>query len=256
VEQLWLPRASAVGPARAEVLIRPFDGPREIPDAIAWGVSVADRAVDDGTDLLLLSIGSDGSDGPDSSAGSAGSTWSVLAAHLLDIDPVEAMGWPVPGELSDADWIAQVAALRDGLRGVRGIRDQPERLLEVLDSPALAAGTGLLLQASSRRTPALLDGPGATACGLLAHRVARATRNWWRPTDAGASQLHDRVLADLRLTPLTRFGLKAEDGTAARIGLALLETGITRAIETAADDLSGGDADGDELAGHELDDVT
>jgi hypothetical protein len=146
VEQLWLPRPSSAGPARAEVLIRRFDAPRSIPEATAWGVSVANDAVDDGTDLILLSIGPDEQGEPDDSA------WRVLAAHLLDIDPVEAMGWPVPGTLSDADWIAQVAAVRDGLRAVRGIRDEPDRLLEALDNPALAAGTGLLMQAAARRT--------------------------------------------------------------------------------------------------------
>jgi Phosphoribosyltransferase len=245
VEQLWLPRPSSVGPARAEVVVRGFDAPPEISEATAWGVAMADDAVDAGTDLLLLSVRLQEGD----EQGDTG--WHVLAAHLLDVDPVEAMGWPVPGEFSDADWIVQVAAIRDGLRPVRGIRDQPERLLEVLDSPSLAAGTGLLLQAAARRTPALLDGPGAAACALLAHRIARPTRSWWQATDGGGSVLHDRVLAELRLDPLTRLGLRIEDGTAARIGLGLLEAAITRAIEGADGDLTEA-----EPGAHDLTDMT
>jgi nicotinate-nucleotide--dimethylbenzimidazole phosphoribosyltransferase len=215
---------------------RPFEAPGVIPDAIAWGVTAADAAADGGTDLILLSVGT------------AVPSWPVLAAHLLDLDPVEAMGWPVAGGLSDADWIIRVAAIRDGLRAVRGIRDQPERLLEALDDPGLAAGTALLVQAAARRTPVLLDGPGAAACALLAHRVARATRSWSQPTDAGASVLHDRILEELRLTPLTRFALVAEDGTAARIGLGLLETAVARAIESADDDLADDDLSDEDLA--------
>jgi nicotinate-nucleotide--dimethylbenzimidazole phosphoribosyltransferase len=226
-------------------VIRRFDAPRSISDATDWGVAVADDAVDDGADLFLLSLPLDEPDDPSQIK------WQVLAAHLLDIDPVEALGWPVPGRLSDQDWIAQVAAIRDGLRPVRGIRDQPERLLEALDSPALAAGTGLLLEAAARRTPTLLDGPGATACALLAHRVARATRSWWQATDAGASVLHDRMLTDLRLDPLTKFALKGEDGTAARIGLGVLETAIARALEGEDDDPSD-----DELDENDLSDMT
>jgi Phosphoribosyltransferase len=218
VEQFWLTRPSSVAPAGAEVVIRRFDAPRDVADAVRWGVSVADDAVDDGTDLILLSIEDD-------------ARWQVLSAHLLADDAVEAMGWPGASGLSDADWIVRVAAIRDGLRGLRGIGDEPERLLERLGSCALAAGTGLLLQAAARRTPALLDGPGAATCALLADRVARAGRAWWQPTDAAADVLHDRVLAELRLTPLTRFGLRTEDGTAARIGLALLETAIARREE-------------------------
>jgi NaMN:DMB phosphoribosyltransferase len=184
--------------------------------------------VDDGTDLLLVSLTPEDRDDVG---------WQVLAAHLLDLDPVEAIGWPSADRSTDREWVERVAAIRDGLRRVRGIRNQPERLLTELDSPALAAGTGLLLQAAARRTPALLDGPGAAACALLAHRVARASRSWWQAADAGHRELHDRVLTDLRLTPLTRFGLPAEDGTAARIGLHLLETALSRAIESADEDL-------------------
>ena len=228
VEQLWLSRPSAVAPANAEVVIRRFEAPTSIPDAITWGVAVADDAVDDGTDLLLVSLSSEDRDDV---------SWQVLAAHLLDLDPVEATGWPTADGTTDREWIDRVAAIRDGLRRVRGIRNQPERLLAELNSPALAAGTGLLLQAAVRRTPAVLDGPGAAACALLAHRVGRASRSWWQAADAGDRGLHDRVLTDLRLTPLTRLGLPTEDGTAARIALGLLETALSRAIESANDGL-------------------
>lgn len=243
VEQLWLPRPSPVAPARAEVVIRRFDAPEEIEDALDWGVAVADDAVDDGTDLILLSLTPQ--DREDVS-------WQVLAVHLLDIDLVEATGWPSADRVTDRQWVDRVASIRDGLRAVRGIRNQPEQLLTALGSPALAAGTALLLQAAARRTPALLDGPGAAACALLAHRVARAGRSWWQSTDAGAVGLHDRILTDLRLTPLTRFALPGEDGTAARIGLGLLETALSRAIQDADPDQDGGELD-DGTPGPELD---
>ena len=229
VVQLWL-SGPAIGPqASAELVVRPFDAPKTVPEAIEWGVAMADAAVDEATDLLLVSIGSENRD-------EIG--WQVLAAHLLDLDPLEAIGWPTADRTTDPEWVQRVAGVRDGLRRVRGIRNQPERLLEVLDSPALAAGTGLLLQAAARRTPALLDGPGAAACALLAHRVGRASRNWWQACDAGHRGLHDRVLTELRLTPLTRFGLPVEDGTAPRLGLALLETALNWATEDPDDEAS------------------
>ncbi len=227
VEQLWLSRPSSAGPARAEVLIRRFDAPDDVLEALSWGVSTADDAVDDGTDLVLLSV-------PDDTP--AAPRWPVLAAHLLGLDAVEAMGWPAVTGLGDARWVSEVAALRDGLRSVRGLQEQPELLLETLGSPALAAGTALLLQTAARRTPVLLDGPGAAACALLAHRVARAAANWWLAADAGLGPLTEKVQAELRLVPLTRLGLRAEDGTAARIGLELLETAVARAVSGAGDE--------------------
>jgi nicotinate-nucleotide--dimethylbenzimidazole phosphoribosyltransferase len=144
-----------------------------------------------------------------------------------------------------------VAAIRDGLRRLRGIHNQPELLLKTLGNPALAAGTGLLLQAVARRTPVFVDGPGAAACALLAHRIARPARTWLQSTDGGADPLHDRVLSELRLPPLTQFRLKATigddesapldvaseqprptsaDGTGARVALFLLETAVARSL--------------------------
>jgi hypothetical protein len=68
--------------------------------------------------------------------------------------------------------------------------------------------------------------------------------------------LQDLILDDLRLTPLTRFGLSAEDGTAARIGLGLLETAVARAIESADDDLDDEDLDENGLNDDDLADMT
>jgi len=227
VEQLWSSRVEGFPPAQAEVVIHRFGAPGDVQEAIAWGVRAADQAVDRGTDLVLLSLQDDAS-------------WPVLSAQLLGLDPVEAMGWPEGGGLSDRDWIDRVGAIRDGLRGLRPLGEQPEPLLEQVNSPALAAGTGVLLRAAARRTPVLLDGPGAATCALLADRIARAARTWWQASDAAAGPLHDRMLSELRLTPLTRLGLGAEDGTAARIGLGLLETAIARAADR---DCAGGSVD-------------
>jgi hypothetical protein len=227
VEQLWLSRPSSAGSARAEVILRRFDAPPDVTDALAWGIASADDAVDDGTDLILLSVPPAA---PDDVAG------YVLAGQLLGLDAVEAMGWPHQAGVGDEDWVDIVGRIRDGLRRVRGLRDQPQELLEALGSPSLAAGTALLLRSAARRTPALLDGPGAAACALLASRIADAGRSWWHAADVGGPALSERVLEELRITPLTDLGLWDEDGTAARIGLTLLETAIERAIDRADDE--------------------
>jgi hypothetical protein len=218
VERLWLARPPTLS-VEAEVVTHRFDAPADIPAALDWGIAAADRAVDAGTDLILLSLEPEDRDHIG---------WRVLVAHLLALDAQTAVGPPGPDRISDATWIEHVAAVRDGLRAVRGIRNQPELLLERLGRPALAAATGLLVQASARRTPILLDGAGAAAAALLAHRVARVARTWWQASDAGGSALHTRALTDLRLTPLTALRITTEDGTAAGTGLGLLEAALAR----------------------------
>jgi len=210
VEHRWVPGPVALAPpSRAPVWEFPPEVPPTVADAYAWGAAAADAAADAGTDLLLVSVAD------------AAAT-ATLGAHLLGFDPVDAIGWPARAGLDDATWIADVAALRDGLRRVRE-QFEPTTLLEDLGSPAVAAGVGLLLQAGVRRTPVMLDGAGAVACAQLAYRVTRRVRGWWQVAQSNGSVLHDAALEKLLLEPLLRLDVHAEDGTAARLALAVLE---------------------------------
>jgi NaMN:DMB phosphoribosyltransferase len=227
VEQLWQSHPggpSGAAGTRADVVLREFDAPDDVAEALSWGISVANDSADDGTDLILLSVPPSGPDDID---------WYVLVGQLLGLDAVEAIGWPHGAGLDDQDWIVTVGHVRDGLRRTRGLREHPQKLLAALGSRPLAAATGVLLQAAARRTPALLDGPAAAACALLVSRIAGAGSNWWQAADLGGAVLNERVLEELRIEPLTRLGLWDEDGTAARIGLTLLETALARRLAQA-----------------------
>lgn len=187
--------------------VEPADG---VPAGLRAGVDLADDLADRGVELLLLSV-----DEPIPAR--------VLAAELLGLDAVEACGWPLARGLDDRAWMEEVAAVRDGLFRTRGLRGNPGALLTALGSPQLAAATALLLQAALRRTPVLLDGPGAVAAALLARRSARIASAWWQAAQRTDDPVHSRALASLDLTPLVALGVDAEDGTCALIALALLD---------------------------------
>lgn len=213
---LTTPLAAAVRLPVRRVPLMPGDTVRA---ALAWGVAMGDALADEGTDLLLLAV--------DDTPGRR-----VLAAALLGADAVDALGWPLQedaartpqlaGLIDDAQWMADVTALRDGLRAVRGLRDDPVALLDGVGSTMLAAATGLLLESAARRTPALLDGPGAAAAGLLVRELAWEAPDWWQMVPAVPDPLHERVLAMLRMTPLPGPALAVEDGTAAVLAVDLL----------------------------------
>lgn len=190
-----------------------LDPPTDVAAAVDWGVATADRLADSGTELLLVSA-------PDAVAA------RVLAAHLFNLDAVEASGWPGSYGVDDDTWMDDVTAIRDGLRDVRGIRGgpgRPDETLAAIASPVIAAATALLLQAAVRRTPALLDGPGAATAALLGGRLSLHAPAWWQPGHLTEHPLHARCLDWLRLEPLTRLGVAAEDGTGALLGLGVLD---------------------------------
>jgi nicotinate-nucleotide--dimethylbenzimidazole phosphoribosyltransferase len=214
------PPARAVGfgvtsplpdPARLPVRRLPWDHPSSPREALAWGVTAADAVVDEGADLLLVAV--------DEPRGRR-----VLAAELLGTDAVDALGWPVPVDdvIDDARWMSDVVDLRDGLRAVKGLAGDPAALLDALGDARLAAATGLLLGAAARRTPVVLDGPGAATTALLVRSLAWEAPDWWQVAPAAAEPLQERVLGVLRMTPLPLPVVAVEDGTRALLGAELV----------------------------------
>jgi nicotinate-nucleotide--dimethylbenzimidazole phosphoribosyltransferase len=216
--QLWAAAPAPVATPEATVSMRSFEAGDDVHAAVVLGLAAADEAVDDGTDLVLLSVPAQGV------------AAAVLAAHLLGLDAVDAQGWPRAERLSDDGWTAKVARLRDGRRRLHGAEDADE-IAARLGDPGIAAGTAVLLRCAARRTPVLVEGLAGAVCGLLAQRAARTSRQWWLPADGPAegsayAGLHDRVLTHLRHEPLLRLGLPVDDGTGVRLGLTLLETAL------------------------------
>jgi hypothetical protein len=198
----------------------------EVDDAIAWGLAEADQAADAGTDLVLLALDD-------------AEPWRALAADLMAMDAVEASGWPADREVSDEQWMDEVTDLRNRLWGLRGLRAQPADLLRALGSPAVAAAAALLVAVTARRTPVLLDGPGAAAVALLGLRTTYAAPRWWLAAHAGDDRLHERILGSVGLEPLTGLDVRLADGTAALAGLALLDAAV--ALLAPSDLLAEGD---------------
>lgn len=192
----------------ARALALPRGG--SVDDALEWGLGVADRAADLGTDLVVLCVDD-------------ATPWRALAADLLGMDAVEASGWPDERGQSDEAWMDEVAGLRDRLRDLRGLRAQPSDLLRALGSPSVAAATAVLVGSTARRTPVLLDGPGAAAVALLGVRVNYAAPRWWQAAHRGSDRLHERILGSLGVEALTGLGIRRVDGTASLVALALLD---------------------------------
>ena len=178
-------------------------------DALAWGVATADEAAGSGVELLALTVA-------DPLAA------RLVAAELMGLDPVEACGWPQDRDQDDDDWMDEVTVLRDGLRRTRGLRGDLGALLEAVGSAPMAAAAALAVQATVRRVPLLLDGPGAASAALLARRTAYTANQWWLAAHGEADVLHGRTLRSLSLDPITSLGIVVEDGTAARLGLGVL----------------------------------
>jgi nicotinate-nucleotide--dimethylbenzimidazole phosphoribosyltransferase len=199
--------------------------------AIRAGARVADDEVDSGADLLIAAA-----------AGPAGPSSDVVVSIMALTEPVKVVG--LSTNLSDAQWMTWVAAVRDArLRGLPH-RHEVAELLATVGGLELAALTGFLLRAAARRTPVLLDGVAAAAAALLAREVAPNVVRWWQPGAGSTRPAHALALEEFAGMPILGLQLRVEDGVGAVLAVPLL-----RAAARAVTELT------TEVAAAEFDDV-
>jgi nicotinate-nucleotide--dimethylbenzimidazole phosphoribosyltransferase len=164
--------------------------------SLETGAARADDAADRGADLLVVSGSGDQADG------------LVVAAVLLDLEPVRAVGTAVSG-----DWTRLTVVVRDALRVHRRHRADPLTLLEALGGGPVAELAGLLARAAERRTPVVLDGSPLVAAGaLVGARLAPGAAAWWLAGSAPPSPAGRACHRELGLSPLLELDLAAPAG--------------------------------------------
>jgi len=220
---------AVIGPVDPSVRILADDarvGLRDLAadgDAFAAGVAAADDEVDGGADLLVLAA-------RDTTLAPA-----VAVGLLTNAEPVALLPRGASAVDSEA-WIARAERLRDARRDVAALRHAPADLLETLHSAALAAATGFLLRAVTRRTPVVLDGTAALAAALLCYEVQPRAAQWWRVSDSSEDAVHARAVEYLLEQPVLGLGASSGDGVAGLLAVTVLRTAAELAGTKGDDD--------------------
>jgi nicotinate-nucleotide--dimethylbenzimidazole phosphoribosyltransferase len=200
------------------------DGPampaEQVEAALEYGWRLAEQAVDEGDELLVLGAIGDGAET------AAAAVTAVLApnsepAGLLARVRTE---W---GRIDDVAWMRRCAAVRDAVYRVKArTRTTGRAVLTELGGPDLATATGILLGAAARRTPVLLDGPVGAAAALVARNLAAPSRHWCLLPDHGGHPTVARVAEVLGLTPWLDLRLELGEGATALAALPLLNAAL------------------------------
>ncbi|WAX58049.1 nicotinate-nucleotide--dimethylbenzimidazole phosphoribosyltransferase [Jatrophihabitans cynanchi] len=181
----------------------------DLAAAGAAGASVADDEAERGTDLVVAAV-----------TGSAIAA-AVAVSVLTDLEPVRVLARGAHAVDASA-WMRRAAEVRDTRLRVRGQRHEPGALLAELGDPVLAAAAAFVLRAAARRTPVLLDGPGAVAAALVGfEQYPRAVR-WWVAADRIDDPVHTQAVATMGLRCVLDLGLTLGDGTAGLLALPVL----------------------------------
>ncbi len=208
------------GPDRTPVAAPIEDGlavtPTRVDAALRRGLRLADAAIDEGTDLIVLAA---------AGAGQQAAAAAVVAANVT-AGPAALLPrvYQPGGKIDDEAWMVRCGAVRDALRGMRGQARDARAVLAALAGEDIAVAVGVLVAASARQVPVLVDGPVGIAAAVTARDISAVTRHWTllaehgnHPTvKAGADMLGAAPLLDLR------FGLG--EGVAALAALPLIQS--------------------------------
>lgn len=211
------------GPDRTPVAAPIEDGlavtPTRVDAALRKGLRLADAAIDEGTDLIILAAGGAGQQAAAAAVVAANATAGPAALLPRVYQP--------GGTIDDEAWMVRCGAVRDALRGMRGQARDARAVLAALAGEDIAVAVGVLVGASARRVPVLIDGPVGIAAAVTARDISAVTRHWTllaehgnHPTvQAGADILGATALLDLR------FGLG--EGVAALAALPLIQSALS-----------------------------
>jgi nicotinate-nucleotide--dimethylbenzimidazole phosphoribosyltransferase len=201
------------------------DGPaltaEAVESALRYGWRLAEEAVDDGVEVIVLAS---------CGAGTETAAAAVLAT-TAGAEPAAVLGRVITpgGQVDDPAWMIRCGAVRDALHRSRRSPRGPKDVLAELGGGDMAIAAGILLGATARRTPVLLDGPLGVAAGLITRDLAGQSRHWCLLPDHGGHPAV-RLAADvLGLTPLLDLRLDLGEGATALATLPLLRTALTLA---------------------------
>lgn len=175
--------------------------------ALAAGAEIADNEIDAGADMII--------------PGDIGVANTTVAAAVYGTftrtEPVKAIGRG--SGINDEVWKVKVAAIRDAMFRVRGLRNDTERVCAELTGPDFACLVGIIAQSAARRTPLLIDGAYSAVAAYVAERLAPGAKDWILAAQVTDEPAHAGCLEALGLTPVLTLDIKTGQGAGALAAL-------------------------------------
>lgn len=198
------------------------DGPlldeTELDAALRLGRETADRAIDAGADLLLISA-----------LGAGATTASVAVCSFIAKDDITTFMPQLHapgGSVYDSAWMGRIAALRDHVAFNRGFKRSPEALISRLGGAAIGTMAAAIFTAAVRSTAILIDGPAAMAAMMIARDFGLAAPKWCYAPNRSAHPVVVKLAKQGGLADDLGFDLDLPDAAALPIGWELLQQGL------------------------------
>ncbi len=184
----------------------------EVNKAIEVGFQLGITEIEQGTNIL--SIGEMGIGNTTASA--------AVAAHLLNRSLEEMVGRGTG--LDDKQWQHKREVIQKAFDFHSLSTKDPIETLTTFGGYEIAAMVGMIIAASFRQVPIILDGVITGAAALIAANIHPNTTSYMIASHQSEEPGHRFILEALNLTPLLQLSLRLGEGTGAILALPLIRS--------------------------------
>lgn len=202
-----------VRPGTANSAVEPAMSLDEVRRAVAHGIDLAGRLIDDGVDLVALGEMGIGNT----------TTASALTAALLGCDASEVCGRGTG--LDDEGVRHKEAVVSRVLARHQGV-DSPVGILAAMGGLEVACLVGVIFGCAARRVPVVLDGFITTAAALVAAAWAPSSVDVMIAGHLSEERAHALQLEALGLEPVLALGLRLGEGTGAALAVGVVRAAV------------------------------
>jgi len=161
---------------------------------------------------------------------------AALFSAFSGIDPSETAGRGTG--LDDAGLARKIEVIRRALT-VHPLTTDPIKTLADLGGFEIAAITGLILGAASRRRVVVLDGFITGAAAIVARAIAPSSLDYVVFSHCSAERGHKKMLDFLNARPMLNLEMRLGEGSAAALAIGLLESAVHLYTEMATFNTAG-----------------
>ncbi|OIQ73766.1 nicotinate-nucleotide--dimethylbenzimidazole phosphoribosyltransferase [mine drainage metagenome] len=188
-----------------------------IEAAIELGIEKVDRAIDSGSELLIVT----------STRTQTHYDLEILVGALTRTDAATVAA---RHGLDDQTWMEIVVEIRDQIFANRDHLADPIALLANTKSLDVASMLGAILQSANRKTPVVLIGDAAHCAALLATRISHPCREWVMPALDLTSPVGVLTQRHLNRTPILELGMTLENDSTTAIALTTPIIDVVRSL--------------------------
>ncbi|MEE8185231.1 MAG: nicotinate-nucleotide--dimethylbenzimidazole phosphoribosyltransferase [Thermodesulfobacteriota bacterium] len=157
--------------------------------------------------------------------GIANTTPSSAIAAVFTKRPVEEVTGRGTG-ISDHAFRDKVWVIEDAIKVNKPDPKDPLDVLSKVGGTEIAGIAGLILGASAKRIPVVIDGFISTAGALIAHELEPMTKDYTFAAHTSVERGHWIMLERMDLTPILNLNLRLGEGTGAALGISMIEAGV------------------------------